>query len=163
MAWASIVIFICWLTSYSNKTMLSLGWVMATKRLRWSTWTGWPSRNVHSSNGNGSFPFTQIVFFSLFLQLTFRTWLWEKGTAYTSRVAVSLLLFMSSLEYFINNLYKRYIQLKGNREWTNRHRQHRAQCTEGQQTKLKHNIVCSTGEQHRLDINNSSDTATREV
>jgi hypothetical protein len=97
MAWASIVIFICWLTSYSNKTMLSLGWVMATKRLRWSTWTGWPSRNVHSSNGNGSFPFTQIVFFSLFLQLTFRTWLWEKGTAYTSRVAVSLLLFMSSL------------------------------------------------------------------
>ena len=52
----------CWCNNFSIRLRCSWVEVVATKILRWSPGTGWPLRNIHFSNGNGSFPF--YVFFS---------------------------------------------------------------------------------------------------
>jgi len=57
----------CWRKSYSNKLRCSCVEVIATKMLRSSSQSGWPLRNIHISNDNGSFTLYGDVFFPLLL------------------------------------------------------------------------------------------------
>jgi hypothetical protein len=56
---SSIVIFFaelsCWHKSYSNKTMLLLGWSLRYTILLSSSRIGWPLRTINSSSDNGTF------------------------------------------------------------------------------------------------------------
>ena len=80
--------------SYSNKTMLLLGWSNRYTNSR-SLRTGWSLWNIHFSNGNGSCPFYVDLLFHR--QDFYRIWLnvykcdtvgkVETGTAYPSRAS----------------------------------------------------------------------------
>jgi hypothetical protein len=97
----------CWWESYSNKATLPSSWNHCYKMIRSSSQCGWPLRNIHISNSNGSFIFYADGSFLYHCQYFCRTCLYIWVTRRVSNKKQKLLTIrehMSSFPVFVRSV-----------------------------------------------------------